>query len=248
MKTNINKKLEQLSQTNEIEILFAVESGSRAWGFASPDSDYDIRFVFKHKSEWYLNLWEQKDTLEFMTKEDLDGSGWDIKKTCKLMAKSNVSVFEWLFSPIVYQSNEIILKELQTIAQYQFNPVAGFYHYHSMSQRFESSFTDNSMTLKHFFYALRSTLCAEWIIKEETIPPVPFKDLLINIPSNIKSEIDKLIIIKSTSLESDKYDINVELIDFVQQKIKENDNNRNAIINKKPNHDLFNQFFKKTIL
>ena len=90
MKTKILEKLASLEREHDIEILFAVESGSRAWGFASPDSDYDIRFVYKHKKDWYLNLWEQKDTIQFLTDNDLlDGSGWDVRKALRLIAKSN---------------------------------------------------------------------------------------------------------------------------------------------------------------
>lgn len=101
MKTQILKKLKEIEESKQVEILFAVESGSRAWGFPSPDSDYDIRFVYKHSKDWYLNLWEQKDTIEFMTEDDLDGSGWDVRKALKLLAKSNASFTDWLFSPIV---------------------------------------------------------------------------------------------------------------------------------------------------
>ncbi len=93
MKAKILDKLRQVEQDRNIEILFAVESGSRAWGFASPDSDYDIRFVYKHSKDWYLNLWEQTDTIQFMTEDDLDGSGWDIRKALRLLAKSNASWF-----------------------------------------------------------------------------------------------------------------------------------------------------------
>ena len=79
METKILEKLNEIALDRNIEIVFAVESGSRAWGFASPDSDYDIRFVYKHNADWYLNLWEQKDTVQFITEDDLDGSGWDIR-------------------------------------------------------------------------------------------------------------------------------------------------------------------------
>ena len=112
MKTKILEKLKAIEREKNIEILFAVESGSRAWGFASPDSDYDIRFVYKHKKDWYLNLWETKDTIEFMTEEDLDGSGWDIRKALKLLAKSNASFTGWLFSPIVYRAESSFLEEI----------------------------------------------------------------------------------------------------------------------------------------
>jgi predicted nucleotidyltransferase len=89
MKEKILEKLKEIEKSKDVEILFAVESGSRAWGFASPDSDYDIRFIYKHKPEYYLSLWEKPDVIEFMTEDDLDGSGWDLRKTVKLLAKIN---------------------------------------------------------------------------------------------------------------------------------------------------------------
>ena len=114
MKTKIRNKLSEIERDKNIEILFAVESGSRAWGFASPDSDYDIRFVYKHKKEWYLNLWEQKDSIQFMTDNDLlDGSGWDVRKALRLLAKSNASFTGWLFSPIVYRADNAFLNEMK---------------------------------------------------------------------------------------------------------------------------------------
>ena len=111
MKEKILQKLKEIEKSKNVEILFAVESGSRAWGFASPDSDYDIRFIYKHKTEYYLSLWEKPDVIEFMTEDDLDGSGWDLRKAVKLLAKSNASLIEWLFSLIYYQSNHKTYKK-----------------------------------------------------------------------------------------------------------------------------------------
>jgi len=96
MKEKIKANLKQIEKEKQVEIVFAVESGSRAWGFASPDSDYDIRFIYKHDLEYYLSLWEKTDVIEFMTEDDLDGSGWDLRKTVKLLAKSNAPLLEWV--------------------------------------------------------------------------------------------------------------------------------------------------------
>lgn len=160
METKILEKLNEIEREKGIEILFAVESGSRAWGFESPDSDYDIRFVYKHKLDWYLCLTEKTDTIEFMTEDDLDGSGWDLRKALRLLNRSNASFLGWLFSPVVYRSDEKFHEELKSLATLSFNPIAGFHHYHSMCKNFEDKLTTDDLTIKSYFYAIRTALCA----------------------------------------------------------------------------------------
>ena len=129
MRDRIIEKLKQIEREKGVEILYAVESGSRAWGFASPDSDYDIRFIYKHDMNYYLSLWEQTDVIEFMTEDDLDGSGWDLRKTVKLLAKSNAPLLEWLFSPVVYFENEAFVTQMRRLSQDCFSSVACLHHY-----------------------------------------------------------------------------------------------------------------------
>lgn len=116
MKEKILQKLQEIEKLHNVKVLYAVESGSRAWGFASPDSDYDIRFIYQHEADYYLSLWEQPDVIEFMTEDDLDGSGWDLRKAVKLLAKSNAPLLEWLYSPVVYYQDDAFLYEMQKLA------------------------------------------------------------------------------------------------------------------------------------
>ena len=247
MKEQILNKLEEIESDKKIEILFAVESGSRAWGFASPDSDYDIRFVYKHNKDWYLNLWEQKDSIQFMTEEDLDGSGWDVRKALKLLAKSNASFLGWLFSPIVYRENPIFLNEIKELAANNFNPVSGFYHYHSMNRGFEETLGSDKMTLKSFFYAIRTALSAKWVYEKNTIPPVFFKELYPLIDSEYHGMLDDLILLKSKHIEKSNEPVDPVLIELVKQLVKENDSVKNDLINRKPKPEEFNNLFLKTI-
>jgi len=247
MKTKILDKLSQIEKEKNIEILFAVESGSRAWGFESPDSDYDIRFVYKHKRDWYLNLWEQKDTIEFMTEDDLDGSGWELSKALRLLAKSNASFLGWLFSPIVYRANFDFLKEMKILAVDNFNPVAGFYHYHIMSKGFEETLETDKMTLKSFFYAIRTAACANWIYKNETIPSVLFTELYDVIDSKYHIKLNKLIEVKGREIEKSKEPVDVELIQLVRDIVKENNDVKNELTHKRATPEDFNNFFIKTI-
>lgn len=247
METRILEKLKEIEKANDIEILFAVESGSRAWGFASPDSDYDIRFVYKHKTAWYLNLWEQKDTIDFMTKDDLDGVGWDVRKALQLLAKSNASFTGWLFSPIIYKANENFLREIKELASTNFNPVAGFYHFHTMNKGFEETLGTDKMTLKSFFYTIRTALCANWIAKKHTIPPVNFKDLYELIDEKYHLLIDELIQLKSKHIEKSKESVVEELLILVRMIIKENNELRKSLLNIKAKHNEFNELFLKYV-
>ena len=106
MEDIIRKKLKEIEQKENVKIIMAVESGSRAWGFASPDSDYDVRFVYVRRPEDYLRLEKTKDVIEWQLDDVLDINGWDLKKALQLMHDSNPSIFEWCASPIVYQSCE----------------------------------------------------------------------------------------------------------------------------------------------
>lgn len=247
MEAKILEKLNEIEYDKNIEILFAVESGSRAWGFASPDSDYDIRFVYKHKTDWYLNLWEQKDTIQFMTEDDLDGSGWDIRKALKLLSKSNASLLGWLFSPIVYKNSGTLLDEMKTVAKENFNPIAGFFHYHSMNKNFEETLGSEKMTLKSYFYAIRTALCANWIYKKETIPPVAFRELYSLLDEKSCILLDELILLKSKHIEKSDTPINKHLINLAKNIVIENNTIKSDLKSKKPNPEDFNTLFLNTL-
>ena len=102
--TEINEKLDEIERKEGVKILHAVESGSRAWGFASPDSDYDVRFVYVRPKEDYLRLDEPRDVIEWQLDEVLDINGWDLKKALGQFARGNATLFEWSESPVVYKT------------------------------------------------------------------------------------------------------------------------------------------------
>ncbi|CAM1356545.1 nucleotidyltransferase domain-containing protein [Tenacibaculum halocynthiae] len=247
MEKRILEYLANLEREKDIEILFAVESGSRAWDFASPDSDYDIRFVYKHKREWYLNLWEQKDTIQFMTDDDLDGSGWDIRKALQLLSKSNASFLGWLFSSVVYRADEVFLQDIKELASSNFNPVSGFYHYHSMNKGFEEKLGTSEMTIKSFFYAIRTALCANWIVKNKTIPPVLLREMYSLLEEKYQKKLDDLILLKSKNIEKSTLNIDNDLINLVKNIVEENNEMKNSLLNTKPNKEDFNRFFIKNV-
>jgi hypothetical protein len=104
MKSRILKKLIEIEKNNDVKVIYACESGSRAWGFASEDSDYDVRFIYVHSKDWYLTIADKRDVIEIPFDGDLDINGWDIRKSLKLLRKSNSPLLEWLSSPIKYRN------------------------------------------------------------------------------------------------------------------------------------------------
>ena len=225
MKEKILEKLQQIEREKGVEILYAVESGSRAWGFASPDSDYDIRFIYKHDLNYYLSLWEQTDVIEFMTEDDLDGSGWDLRKTVKLLAKSNAPLLEWLFSPVVYFENEAFVTQMRLLAKECFSPVACLHHYLGTTKNFMDVCQAEEVKLKSYFYALRTALAGKWIIENNSFPPVDFIELLPIAPQNIQEKVKELMTIKANQDEKYLHPKEVLITDFLMETVKFNQEN-----------------------
>lgn len=219
MQQKILQKLNQIAREKNIKILYAVESGSRAWGFASPDSDYDIRFIYQHEKEHYLSLWEKPDTIEFMTQDDLDGSGWDLRKAMILLAKSNTALLEWIYSPVVYYENEDFLKQLRDLAIDCFSPIACLHHYLGTTKNFMDVCQAEEVKLKSYFYALRTALAGKWIIENNSFPPVDFMELLPFAPQNIQEKVKELMTIKANQDEKYLHPKEVLITDFLMETV-----------------------------
>ena len=247
MKEKILQKLKEIELQKNVEILFVVESGSRAWGFASPDSDYDIRFIYKHKPDYYLSLWEQPDVIEFMTEDDLDGSGWDLRKAIKLLAKSNAPLVEWLFSPIVYYANDDFVKQMQEIAVKCFSPMAVLHHYLGTTKNFMEVCEMEEVKLKSYFYALRTALAGKWIIENNTFPPVAFADILPIAPKNIQEKILELQQIKATQDEKYLHPKEVLITYFLLETVKFNQENASKLGSGKKMNEELDLFFREMI-
>lgn len=248
MKEKILKKLKEIENDKQVEILFACESGSRAWGFASPDSDYDIRFIYKHKPEYYLSLWEKPDVIEFMTEDDLDGSGWDLRKAIKLLSKSNAPLIEWLFSPVVYYKNDAFLQEMQELTRECFSPIATLHHYLGTTKNFMDVCEMEEVKLKSYFYALRTALAGKWIIENNTFPPVAFADLLPIAPQNIQDKILELQQIKAKQDEKYLHPKEVLITDFLFETLKFNQENASSLGSGKKLNEELDLFFRGEII
>ncbi|MBY8962824.1 nucleotidyltransferase domain-containing protein [Flavobacterium sp. D11R37] len=247
MKETILKKLSEIEEKHNITILHAVESGSRAWGFASPDSDYDIRFIYKKPYIEYLTLWDKPDTIEFITEDDLDGAGWDLNKTLQLLAKSNGALLEWLFPPVTYLSDKRFLSQIQTLAKENFSPITTLYHYLGTCKNFMDVCEADNVKLKSYFYAMRSALAGKWIVDKQTIPPVSFNELLIIAPEEVQDMAKKLMAIKAVNDEKYLHPREEIITNFLKETINYNQANASQLSSGRKDNKKLEDFFRNEI-
>lgn len=181
IQAEIRRRLRQAELEHGVRILFAIESGSRAWGFASPNSDYDVRFIYCHEASWYqaVDLEERRDVIEYPIVDDIDLNGWDVRKALRLFWKSNPTFVEWLKSPITYlEPSRLRALSLQALPLV-YSPEKGIHHYRSMAKKNFRGFLQTPMVrLKKYFYVLRPLLAAQWLEKTGEAAPIEFEQLL----------------------------------------------------------------------
>lgn len=251
MQQKIQHYLQQIEQDKNITILLACETGSRAWGFPSPDSDFDIRILYCHKKDWYLSLSEQKDSIDVMYENnDIDITGWDLKKTLKLLQKSNAALLERIQSPIIYKSNPEFVEEIKKMAKTQYSRIATMHHYLSMAKKFVDDLNeDKDYKLKKFFYGLRSAMACKWILEREEMPPIEFKTMFmnLNLDQSIVTRINELILLKSTISESYMHSGEEDLRSFIDDCISAADKDRKSLPASKGSLTDLNELFINTI-
>lgn len=202
MEKIIKEKLREIEIKENIRILLAVESGSRAWGFASPDSDYDVRFIYVRQKEDYLKLEAVRDVMELPIDDMLDINGWDLQKTLKLLYKSNPTLFEWFSSPIIYMETEFA-DQFRTIMADYFSSKRSLYHYISMAEGNYREYLKRDMVrAKKYFYVLRPILACRWILEKGTPPPMLFSELMeAQLPKELHDDVNRLLEFKMNSPE-----------------------------------------------
>ena len=180
MQKQIQTYLAQIEEKHQVKILYACETGSRAWGFPSPDSDYDIRMIYVHPEPWYFSLQEKKDSIDVMLEDNLiDISGWELKKALKLLWKSNAPMLERIQSPIIYHVEPAFIEKINALAPGYYSKIATMHHYLSMSQKILAEISGREeYKLKKLFYALRTSIACKWIMEREEIPPIEFFTML----------------------------------------------------------------------
>ncbi|QBX06787.1 nucleotidyltransferase [Burkholderia phage BcepSaruman] len=188
MDARIKDALDHVERTQGVKILMAVESGSRAWGFESPDSDYDVRFIYVRAFNEYLTVRERRDVLDCHTQgfkdclkgtpmdhPDLDLVGWDVKKVLALMQKSNPQLLEWINSPVVYRGNHAAVDDLYVLAHKMLRARPVIQHYlHMAKGNYREYLRTPMVRYKKYLYVIRPLLAARWMLERLDPPPVRF--------------------------------------------------------------------------
>jgi uncharacterized protein len=215
-------RLREIEASEKVTILYACESGSRGWQFASADSDYDVRFIYLHPIEWYLSLYNKRDVIEQPITEQLDLMGWDFRKTLQLFQRSNPRLLEWHTSPIPYIPPHPLIEQLWSLIPDYFSPsVCGQYHVRAARYYLNWAMVDEGIHVKRFFYALRSTLVLKWIEETRTMSPMSFWEILDRVVGSpqIKSAIQDLFVAKQKSAEQSTIPRMPLLEEFCRQEI-----------------------------
>lgn len=198
-------ELAAIEQRHDVRVLFACESGSRGWGFASPDSDYDVRFLYVHRPEWYLRVEAQRDVIELPIDDELDVAGWELRKALRLLRRSNPTLFEWLDSPLVYREVPAVTERLRALAPGFYSSLKGRWHYLAMAHKnFRGHLQGDSVRLKKYFYVLRPLLAVAWLDAGLGVPPMRFADLAEAMVHDtaLAEEINALLAVKMESGEA----------------------------------------------
>jgi predicted nucleotidyltransferase len=206
MHQRIQETLTRIEAEHGVRILYACESGSRGWGFDSADSDWDVRFIYCHPRDWYLSIEEERDVIELPIDDLLDVNGWDLRKSLRLMKKSNPVLLEWLSSSIVYREDTEAMAVYRLLAQDFYQPAACLHHYlHMAKGNFREYLQGEEVWLKKYFYVLRPILACMWIERGLGVVPMAFDNLVDGVMKDgeLKSNIVKLTGLKRSGAEMD---------------------------------------------
>lgn len=193
----VDDALAQVEAERNVRVLFACESGSRAWGFASQDSDYDVRFLYVHARDWYLSVEDRRDVIERPLADDLDVSGWELRKALRLLRKSNPPLLEWLKSPVVYRCDAAFTAAFQALAEEFYSPRRCFAHYLHMAFGNWRSYLlgREEVSLKKYLYVFRPLLACRWIERGLGQPPMLFAQLVESVleEADVRTALEELV-------------------------------------------------------
>jgi predicted nucleotidyltransferase len=251
MREKVVETIKKIEQQYDVKVCLAVESGSRAWGFPSQDSDYDVRFLYVHKKEWYLSIDEKRDVIELPISNLLDINGWELRKALRLFRKSNPPLTEWLHSGIIYYQAFSLVGKLKAIQAQVFSPQSALYHYLNMAKgNYRDYLQGEQVKIKKYFYVLRPILACNWIEKYNTFPPIEFQDLLEDIlePGLLKQEVLTLLERKMKGEELNQGPKLTVINDFLEKEIERvQDYAKTIVVTKMDITPKLNTIFRETL-
>lgn len=206
VRIEIERRLSAIEAQHAVRVLYACESGSRGWGFASPDSDYDVRFIYVHSLLWYLKVSAQRDVIEVPISDELDINGWELRKAFGLLKKGNATLIEWLDSPVVYRADGDFLQAIRDAARQTHQAERSFHHYvHMARKNYREYLRGDTVRLKKYLYVLRPLLATRWIEQGRGVAPMRFQDLVDAIVTDpvLRDAITHLLGIKRAANESE---------------------------------------------
>jgi uncharacterized protein len=232
--------------------VLAIESGSRAWGFASPNSDYDVRFISTRSSDWYLSvdLEERRDVIEYGITDDIDLNGWDIRKALRLFWRSNPAFVEWLQSPIVYIESGGFAAGARELIPHVYSNEAGIYHYRSMARtNYRGYLRAELVPLKKYFYVLRPLLSVLWIERYGTAAPIEFDRLLhlLDGQTQLLTDINDLLVKKRAAPEMGLAEPVVSINAFIERELARLESFKSRRIKKPEALPGLNELFHATL-
>ena len=242
--------LSQIERDHNVRILYAVESGSRAWGFASKNSDFDVRFIYIHPQDWYLSIQEKRDVIEIPISDELDISGWDLRKALGLLRKTNPPLLEWLGSPIIYLDRFGLAEKMRQFVANSFSPRRCMHHYlHMAKGNFREYLKSDTVRVKKYFYVLRPILACLWIERHNTTPPTEFDRLYqdADLSPSLKYEIDNLLQRKIAGGELDM-EPRIEVINaFLAEQIEHFASISNNLVSPESDVDALDDLFREML-
>ncbi len=214
-------KMKEIEEKEHVKVLHVIESGSRSWGFASPDSDYDVRFIYVRDKDFYLSLRDTKDFIDWELNEVLDINGWDLKKALQNFHKFNATLFEWSNSPVVYETTEEWKNLYNRTACKYFSCKSALYHYYGMANKnYHEYLLDDMVKYKKYFYVLRPILACKWIEERKCPPPVLFDELFRTVlEDDMRAAVEELLVQKMKMSESDKAPRIEKINRYIEEKL-----------------------------
>ena len=247
--TRIKNKLAEIEAAENVRIILAAESGSREWGFASADSDYDVRFIYVRRPEDYIRLNPLRDVIEWQLDDVYDVYGWDLQKAMRLMYESNPALHEWCNSPIIYMENELA-EPLRKLTAECFLPKKALYYYLSMAKRNYSTYlTRDEFRIKKYFYALRPVLAARWVMDKGTPPPIPFGELVsAEMEPGLRPAAEELVRIKKDNSKYDSGSSIPELDEYIREQLKFIKEAADKAEDRRNDWDRLEEFFRSAVM